>query len=380
MITNTGKKIIAKYMVGQTTSYASHIAFGCGAVPLDQTEPYGDYSDYKSLKFEMFRAPIVSRGFITDQAGTNFVVLTAELPSEERYEITEMGLYPAASNSLAKSSDSRILVPFSNSENWQVYNGVDSLASITQVDDSFESENIIRDPNSQSPVPYIFQSNASNVGFSNNLRVARLERPRFLDNSILVAGNSCKIGSDFAITNAVATDPMYVYLDGTTVNLSQNSTDDLIKVAFSVLSKDATSTSNPDSVRLIIEFATSNGPSAQTAQIQIEVDTVTSDNRYFVIEKKISELVKTNSFSWRDVSTIKIYASAIVGTSASNDFYIALDAIRLDNISTLNPLYGLSAYSVIKNGTPKGTGIGAPVIKNKNSSNLVEFRFALGVG
>jgi hypothetical protein len=34
MITNTGKTIIAKYLLGQAPAYASYIAIGCGATPL----------------------------------------------------------------------------------------------------------------------------------------------------------------------------------------------------------------------------------------------------------------------------------------------------------------------------------------------------------
>jgi hypothetical protein len=33
MITNIGKNLLAKYLVGQTPSYASHIAVGCGTNP-----------------------------------------------------------------------------------------------------------------------------------------------------------------------------------------------------------------------------------------------------------------------------------------------------------------------------------------------------------
>lgn len=35
MITNVGKNLLAKYLVGQTQSYASHIAVGCGPAPID---------------------------------------------------------------------------------------------------------------------------------------------------------------------------------------------------------------------------------------------------------------------------------------------------------------------------------------------------------
>lgn len=97
MITNTGKSIIGKYLLGQAPAYASYIAVGCGAQPLDTTDPYGDYSNKDNLDFEMFRVPVSSRGFV-NEAGTEKIVLTAELPTEERYEITEIGLYSAGAN------------------------------------------------------------------------------------------------------------------------------------------------------------------------------------------------------------------------------------------------------------------------------------------
>ena len=86
MITNIGKNILAKYLVGQTPSYASHIAVGCGPKPLvsDNTTTMPDYSNKSSLEFEMFRVPIISRGFV-DEGGVSKVVLTAELPTQERW-------------------------------------------------------------------------------------------------------------------------------------------------------------------------------------------------------------------------------------------------------------------------------------------------------
>ena len=86
MITNTGKTIIAKYLIGQAPAYASYIAIGCGATPLTTGDIPGDYSAKKNLDFEMFRVPISSRGFINED-GVDKIVLTAELPTEERYEI-----------------------------------------------------------------------------------------------------------------------------------------------------------------------------------------------------------------------------------------------------------------------------------------------------
>jgi hypothetical protein len=118
MITNTGKNILAKYLVGQTASYASHIAVGCGPKPIGLDGVLGDYSNKTSLDFEMFRVPIISRGFV-DEGGVSKVVLTAELPTQERYEITEVGIFSAASNPAAGAFDSKSVYSFSEGESWK---------------------------------------------------------------------------------------------------------------------------------------------------------------------------------------------------------------------------------------------------------------------
>lgn len=180
MITNTGKEIIAKYLMGIAPAYASYIAVGCGAKPRPNITTIASASSAtalsittvtvantaglwvgakitkisgtgtlsttgntivtsinnngtqftispspvvelsgatisididpseKVLDFEMFRVPISSRGYINDN-GVNKIVFTAELPSEERYEISEIGLYSAGANPTAGSYDSKTL-------------------------------------------------------------------------------------------------------------------------------------------------------------------------------------------------------------------------------------------------------------------------------
>ena len=71
MITNSGKKIISKYLLGQTAEYAGYIAVGCGtnALTPSQTLSAGKTLDIKSktnLDFEMFRVPISSRGYVVE--------------------------------------------------------------------------------------------------------------------------------------------------------------------------------------------------------------------------------------------------------------------------------------------------------------------------
>jgi hypothetical protein len=74
------------------------------------------------------------------------------------------------------------------------------------------------------------------------------------------------------------------------------------------------------------------------------------------------------------VTNIKVFASAKDADSDVTDlFYICLDALRLENTQTINPLYGLSGYSVIK------TDSGTTVKKLENTTNYIEFRFGVDI-
>jgi len=115
MITNIGKSIIGKYMLGQAPAYASYIAVGCGPQPLQTEDVADNFATKTNLDFEMFRVPISSRGFVNEN-GIDKIVLTAELPTEERYEITEVGLYSAGSNPSAGANDSKTVFSFAQGE------------------------------------------------------------------------------------------------------------------------------------------------------------------------------------------------------------------------------------------------------------------------
>ena len=131
----------------------------------------------------------------------------------------------------------------------------------------------------------------------------------------------------------------------------------------------------------MIEFATSETETAEYARFEIEVVNGTSlgqydlnTNRYIVVEKELQNLYTSAGFTWNAVTVAKIYCSVIDGGVPSTDYYVALDAVRLENVSTLNPLYGLTGYSVIKNTN------GETIIKSPNTNNYVEFRFIIDVG
>ena len=96
-------------------------------------------------------------------------------------------------------------------------------------------------------------------------------------------------------------------------------------------------------------------------------------NRYYVVSKQLQDLYTTANFSWNTVSVVKIYVSVIDGGVLSSDYYIALDAMRLENIATENPLYGLTGYTVVQNADAEA------IIKSPNTNNYIEFRFSIGV-
>jgi hypothetical protein len=96
-------------------------------------------------------------------------------------------------------------------------------------------------------------------------------------------------------------------------------------------------------------------------------------NRYFVVSKQLQELYTSANFTWDAVTVVKIYACVIDAGNPSQDYYVALDAIRLENVATVNPLYGLTGYSIIKNDAAE------TIVKSPNTSNYVEFRFSIGV-
>jgi hypothetical protein len=447
MITNTGKGIIGKYLLGQAPSYASYIAIGCGAKPLSisNDEDFGDYSEKTSLDFEMFRVPISSKGFVDDN-GITKIVLTAELPTEERYEITEVGIYSAGSNPSAASIDSRTIFGFTVAENWQKISGA-TATSIPQVTDRLDSgqDGIITTTES------IFQANADNLVFTNSQRVNKFESGRYYNNMVFLRGDTSIFGYNND-TLEIQDEPEYIQITGIRADFSRNSPTDELRLAFSIV-YDSPGLGEPKLTRVLLELSDGG---TESARFFAEIDSDNYDianDRYFVDVKQLQELYKTSNFAWTSVNSAKIYACVLdvveieereilsnvvtittwnnhglqtgdlvrivdtnldfseingirevtvpegdtdtftfsltaddqelTGTTelsmeayiekVNPEYYVALDAMRLENVSTQNPLYGLVGYSVVKNTD------GATLLKTPNSNNYIEFRFVLEV-
>jgi hypothetical protein len=384
VITDKGKTIIGKYMLGQAPAYASYIAVGCGPTPLDIEDTPGNFSNQQSLDFEMFRVPISSRGFVNEN-NINKIVLTAELPTEERYEITEVGIFSAGSNPSAGAYDSKNIFAFTSTENWQ-HHTVSSAVAIPAISsplDDPEDDNIIATNNA------VFQSNADNSIFYKPSRVNRYERARFLNNIIFIRGNDSDltISEDSGPTEdhfVIEAGSNHIHLTGANVDFTKNSPIDELRLAFSIINKNGDSVSIPDTVRILVDFSSTDAGTGEFARFEAEINQGSSGNlensvadfatnRYFVVTKQLQELYTSANFTWDAVTVVKIYACIIDDGAPSENYYIALDAMRLENVSTINPLYGLTGYSVIK------TDNAETIIKSPNTSNYVEFRFSIGV-
>jgi hypothetical protein len=390
LITNVGKSILSKYLIGQAPAYASHISIGCGTEakgPADVLDSDG-YAEKLDMDFEMLRAPIISRGYVVED-GQSKIVFTAELPTQERYEITEVALYSAGANSYASGFDSRVLYYFSRQEPWKL-----GELPVTAIDTPLDAQNTENDidqfvdisanPAQLVPIPKVFQTNASNKVFSNASRQSRNEQARFLNNMMMIRG-------DFSTTNVsdeIVPGENYISLSPISINLDKNAPTDKLKVAFSVINKEGNiideEAAKPGKVKILVEFVTNSGQTARfyaTATSTVHGGHANfATNRYFVISTEIKDLIKSSGFAWSQVNAVRVYSVVLVPSNPggtdfekSANFYVSLDAIRLDNINSYNPLYGMTGYTVVK--TPDKR----PIIKLPNTSSLIEFRLAVGV-
>ena len=374
LITDSGKQLVAKYLLGQAPAYATYLAAGVGSKALSTEETIIIPSDKDSLDFEVFRVPITSKGFIKED-GVEKIVFKAEMPSEQRYQITELGVYPAASNSVAGKYDSKLLVTFSPTEQWQyVLNG--SASAVPYPNQAIDSDNSVSDINNN--IEDVLFINSDSTMFNSQSRRDRNEGPRFLNTSLMINGSASFLTETFTpTTNSISIENSNISFD-----LGQNLPDDKLKIALSLVSKSSVVNANPDSVKIKIEFINNlSGVAIAAPKATLKIlltdedftDEFDNVKRYIVVEKTLSQFVKDDNFSWSNVNYIRMYATVIVNNNASDNYYIVFDGMRLDNLTSENPLYSLFAYNLLK------TDDGYPILKQENTSNYIEYRFGIGV-
>jgi hypothetical protein len=320
-----------------------------------------------------------SSGGIAKTYYTN-IVFTGELPTEERYEISEIGLFSAQSNPDAGSKDSKTIYSFSQLENWQfhgtsveaipvVYTALDAGNSTNTIDGEYFVDGVLKDCK-------VFHTNSSNALFGNVNRSSRYETPRFLNNSIAIRGNLSTL--DYSAGRVTYDSGDHIHLNGVALGLDRNSPSDELKLAFSVINTRGSEDEHPSAVRILIEFSSSDTlMDGQSSTFEVNLDSSDfdfSENRYFVISKKISELNPTSNFSWLEAYNIKMYVSVLGDDDLPSDnFYVCLDAFRLENVSNINPLYGMFGYSPVKSTSAE------TIKKLENTTSYIEFRFGVDV-
>lgn len=383
MITNKGRAILAKYLIGQAPAYASYLALGVGKRPLSLTDPSEDYSNQSDMEFEVLRVPISSRGYVYDELGNANIVLIGELPTEQRYEFTEIGVFSAKSNPVPGSLGSRMVYTFSSSENWEYH---DDLAAVG-ISEHLEPLYLDEPTNTIAVEDVAFRTSSNNALFAgSSSRIDRQERARFLDRVLLVRGDMSRLESVDGRLELKENDEFgyyssHIHLTGSTPNLNQNAPADELRLAFSVVSKTDNQTDTIDSVKIMVEFASTDAVSPDNyARIEIDLESGLynfNDNRYYVSKSSLESLTKSPGFTWSNVNVVKIYASVYenseYGPLLSPNFYVALDGLRFENLTSDSPLYGLTGYSVLRNDSQR------TIVKESNSSNLLEFRFGLDV-
>lgn len=373
LITDSGKQLVAKYLLGQAPAYATYLAAGVGSKALSQEETILIPPNKNSLDFEVFRVPITSKGFIKED-GVEKIVFKAEMPSEQRYQITELGIYPAASNSVAGKYDSKLLVTFSPTEQWQyVLNG--SASAVPYPNEAIDSDSANDINNDIEDVLFI---NSDSTIFNGQDRKDRNEGPRFLNTSLMINGSASFLSETFTpTTNSISLENSNINFD-----LGQNLPDDKLKIALSLVSKTGVTSANPDAVRIKVEFINNlSGVAIAAPKATLKISLTDADfidefdnvKRYIIVEKTLSQFVKDDNFSWSNVNYIRIYATVIVSNNPSDNYYIVFDGMRLDNLTSENPLYSLFAYNLLK------TDDGYPILKQENTSNYIEYRFGIGV-
>lgn len=347
---------MAKYMLGQLPAFATHIAIGCGAKALTQEPTNNPYIMQKQLSFETYRSKIISRGYVNNN-GIPELSLIAELPTNNRYGITEIGLFPGFENPSAKDYDSRVLLNFVDES--YVYNS-NTVTEISTTTVNIPNTGVISDAGISTP----FFISSSDGQLTSDDRQKRLEAPRFLDKALLIK------------TGTTGT----VEARNINIDLSKNSPEDYISLAYSFLNNtvgDGLGVQNTYTVT--VKLMTSSETDYYTHSFTINANSL-ANSRYNVESFQIKSLTAVGTApTLFNVNRVRFSISKTSG-SATETHWLLLDGLRIDNTASFNSSFGLVAYKVIVNPVTIGnTTLGMPIVKSSNTTNFVEFRFSLDV-
>jgi len=224
--------------------------------------------------------------------------------------------------------------------------------------------------------------NSDSTIFNTSSRSSRLEQPRLLSRALMVSGSSSFLTLDPGDPTKLIATSSASYIENSSINFdfSQNITTDKLKLAFSLLSRTASVDTAPASVRILLEFTNGTTLPGTSPKAKLSMILSSSDfqvdgnaNRYVVVTKSLSNFERDTDFTFSNINGIRMYTSILVGGVPTDNYLVAYDGLRIDNVSTINPLYSLVGYDVIK------TDNGLPILKQENTNNYIEYRFGIGV-
>ena len=207
---------------------------------------------------------------------------------------------------------------------------------------------------------------------TSELRILHNEIPRNGASSIVLPGNLTTFTADSPSSGN------FLLLQNSGASLVTSSPTDKLKIAFSVL-PNGLSEAVSGTAKILVEFGSSDQPGVggyARALFNVDIsDTTSGTKRYFVSEIDVKDIATYGGFSWTNASYVKVFVSA----GSAN--MVALDGMRVDNVSSVSPVYGLVGYTVIANSltTTSGTTGAVPVVKDKDKTSLIEFRFQASV-
>ncbi len=358
MITDDGKELIAKYLLGQVPSYASFISFGCGADPqlIDPADPSKGYeeppSDKQVMDFEMMRVPITSRSYLIDTyddgAGgsidRNVISLVGQFPFEAGMRVNEVAIWSDSTNALAQSN-SRIICAFTEKENWMEMDGTDR-----------KTIKYYNNPLSGLPAGDLNETGE----ITNGDKVFACDNT----NQTLVDERRANQGTRFLNHNIMLAEGAKIFADGKGVDLPDYSSDDELRFAFAFYHKiDPENIDTTPTIPITVRFMKDPSFADSAAIMQLN----DAWKLYNVARVPLGSLQYGPNFSWKEVKWIDIEVGST--GSSSSDWYFAPDALRFDNIATLNPLYKMTGYSRIESG----------FLEHASGTNAyAQFRFELG--
>lgn len=359
-----------------------------------------NFKNKEVLDFEMFRIPITSRTF-EQNAGITSVILSGDLPSQDRHYITEAGVFSAGSNPIASGLDSRILNTFITTENWEYHSLTEASAIQIPTDSIYNSATGVIDT---SVTDIAFSIENTNALFVDPNRVGTgielVEKPRMLQSSIAVSTGMSIINTSDTVWTSAYTETVnsvevsrsypHLHLIGRQYPFDKNASSDELKIAISLLSVDpATSSTLPANVLIMLEFnsdETESGAANDYAKAQITIPSsdFIGKNRYVVKTISLGDLKKSPGFTWSAVDIIKVYASIPATDLTVTNKALTSNVATLTTQETPNIIVGqvftVTGVDSTFNGTYEATAVnkGSKTISYQKVANDVSSTSASG--